>query len=133
MNREVICTLVDGDVTAVSVAVNQRVLGPASLIRANTATSDHLLHISGQIDAKYHLQTSTKSPRAHTASSSRTSRIRLGEKSMFDAVSLTLVSAGSCQETRGAKDAQRDRSEAVHVRGSNPAFDKKSYLVVFTI
>lgn len=36
----------NGDVTAVSVTVNEWVLGPASLIRANTAASDHLLHIS---------------------------------------------------------------------------------------
>lgn len=34
-----------GHVAAVSVAVHQRVLGPASLIGANTAAADHLLHI----------------------------------------------------------------------------------------
>jgi len=34
-----------GDVAAVSVAVHQRVFRPASLIRANAATTNHLLHI----------------------------------------------------------------------------------------
>lgn len=33
------------DVAAVSVAVHQRVFRPASLVWANTATADHLLHI----------------------------------------------------------------------------------------
>lgn len=56
----VISTLMHGDVTAVTVAVNQWVFSPASLIRANAATSDHLLHISGPVVAKYHLHTQIK-------------------------------------------------------------------------
>lgn len=35
-----------GNVAAVSVAVDQRVLRPASLVRANTAAADHLLHVT---------------------------------------------------------------------------------------
>ncbi len=41
-----IFTLVDGDVTAVTVAVDEGVFGPASFIRADAAASDHLLHIN---------------------------------------------------------------------------------------
>lgn len=39
-------TLVHSDVAAVSVAVNQRVFGPASFVWTNAAASDHLLHIT---------------------------------------------------------------------------------------
>lgn len=99
----VICTLVYGDITAVSVAVNQRVFGPASLVRANTATSDHLLHLSGQVVAKYHLQTKIKSPNVYIESWSRISKVHLDEKSIFD-VGLLHISvrrvAGSRQEKK---------------------------------
>lgn len=39
-------TLVDGDVAAVSITVNQRVLSPASLVGTHAATSDHFPHAS---------------------------------------------------------------------------------------
>lgn len=96
-----ITSLMHGNITAVSVAVNQRVFGPASLIRANAATPDHLLHISGQIVAKYHLQTEIKSANVYIEASSRISRIPSDEKSISDVVSFTLASegvAGSSQE-----------------------------------
>lgn len=43
--HDAIAGLMHGDVAAVSVAVHQWVFRPASLVRANTATTDHLLHI----------------------------------------------------------------------------------------
>lgn len=94
-NVTAICTLMHGDVAAVSVAVNQRVLGPASLIWANAATSNHLLHISGHAVAKYHLQTAIKSSNVYIESSLRISNIHVDEKSIFDVVSFTLASDGS--------------------------------------
>lgn len=39
----------DGNITTVTVAVDERVFGPASLIRAHTATSDHLLHSTRRV------------------------------------------------------------------------------------
>lgn len=99
----VICTLMHGNITAVSVAVNQRVFGPASLIRANAATPDHLLHISGQIVAKYHLQTEIKSPNVYIEASSRISKIPSDEKSIFDVVSFTLASEGVAGSSQGKK------------------------------
>lgn len=123
-----------GDITTVSVAVNQRVFGPASLIRANAATSDHLLHISGQVVAKYHLPAEIKSPNLYIESSSRISNIHFDEKSIFDIVSFTLASegvAGSRQE-KGEKRRPK-RLYQVFVRVSNYTFEEKSYLFVSTI
>lgn len=39
-------TLVNGDVAAVSITVNQRVLSPASFVRTHAATSNHFPHAS---------------------------------------------------------------------------------------
>lgn len=92
-----------GDITAVSVAVNQRILGPASLIRTNTATPDHLLHISGQIVAKYHLHTERKSPNVYIECASRISKIHLDEKSIFDVVSFTVASERVAEKGQGKR------------------------------
>lgn len=109
----VICTLMHGNITAVSVAVNQRVFGPASLIRANAATPDHLLHISGQIVAKYHLQTEIKSPNVYIEASSRISKIPSDEKSIFDVVSFTLASEGSQDPVRKKGAEKHARNDCI--------------------
>lgn len=101
-----------GDITTVSVAVNQRVFGPASLIRANAATSDHLLHISGQVVAKYHLPAEIKSPNLYIESSSRISNIHFDEKSIFDIVSFTLASEGVADPVK-KKVKKDDRNDYI--------------------
>lgn len=113
----VIYTLMYGDITAMSVAVNQRVFGPASLIWANAATSDHLLHISGQVVAKYHLQTKIKSPNVYIESSSRISKIHFDEKSIFNVVSFTLASDGSQDSVKKKleKDVQNECIKALRL------------------
>ena len=52
-------TLVNGDVAALSVAINKRIFIPATLIRTHAATPDHFTHFS------WHTTEEKKSPSSH--------------------------------------------------------------------